>query len=75
MQTQCLWQSAAGSDQRSNALLHKDMSAKPEVRPSAPESVRIPPTDLDGLLRLPRYASGIVSRGASEAWERCYSTS
>ena len=36
------------------------MSAEPELRPTVPESVTVPPANLEGLLRLPKHASGIV---------------
>lgn len=43
-----------------NASLNNDMSAAPKLRSTAPERITIPPVDLDGLLRLPKHASGII---------------
>ena len=40
--------------------MHKDMSADPELRRIAPESVTMPPANLEGLLRLPQHALGIA---------------
>ncbi len=36
------------------------MSADPQPRPTVPASVTISPVDLEGLLRLPKRASGII---------------